>query len=74
MPPNREVTYSPKKSRRASIFALKADGDIWIEHAMLVEGKGLRSYFESKKTGKCVWDEPPSGASKVVLMSERPSA
>lgn len=30
----------------------------------------IRSYFENQRTGKKVWDEPPSGASKIVPASE----
>jgi hypothetical protein len=30
----------------------------------------IRSYFQNRRTGKKVWDEPPSGASKIVPASE----
>ena len=30
----------------------------------------LRSYYECERTGKRVWDEPPSGASKVVQATD----
>eukprot|EP00536_Pseudo-nitzschia_multiseries_P010794 jgi/Psemu1/289290/fgenesh1_pg.342_\ len=37
-------------------------------------GKGvnltIRSYFQNQRTGKKVWDEPPSGASNIVPASE----
>ena len=48
------------------------DGDTWTEHVVIVnkETRELRSYFKSKKTEKCVWDEPPSGAKKVILATD----
>jgi hypothetical protein len=30
-----------------------------------------RSYFRSDLTNRAVWDEPPSGASNIVLFHER---
>ncbi len=30
----------------------------------------IRSYFQNRRTGRKVWDEPPSGASKIVPASE----
>lgn len=30
----------------------------------------IRSYFENKRTGEKVWDEPPSGASNIIPASE----
>ena len=54
-----------KHSRRQEI---QGDDDIWIEKIGNSRRTGnKRSYFKSKSTGQLVWDEPPSGASKIVL-------
>ncbi len=59
------------KMNQTTIHA--ADNDTWVEHVVLYkkETNTTRSYFKSEKTNKCVWDEPPSGASRIVLFSER---
>lgn len=64
-----------------------ADGDTWTEHKVIlperlrverqatnsrkVRKKRYRSYFKSKLTDRTVWDEPPSGASYIILFHER---
>lgn len=40
-----------------------------VKSAHIVRKYILRSYFESQKSGKRVWDEPPSGASNIVHAS-----
>ena len=66
--------YEPKQSKRVRLEqTAKADGDTWVEHVVIYDQKTRkkRSYFKSKNTNKCVWDEPPSGASNIILFSER---
>jgi hypothetical protein len=75
--PRTEVAQKPKgdefgarrTSRVAKDFA-KADGDVWQENLAVCETVGnkliIRSYYLNKRTSKRVWDEPPSGASKLL--------
>ncbi len=66
--------YEPKQSKRVRLEqTAKADGDTWVEHVVIYDKKTRkkRSYFKSTNTNKCVWDEPPSGASNIILFSER---
>ena len=51
----------------------KADGDSWQETLAVCELAGkltIRSYFTNQRTQQRVWDEPPSGASKIIAASE----
>ena len=61
--------YTPKKSKRYKrTSTAPGDQDTWTEHVVIVDKSSynLRSYFQSKLTGRCVWDEPPTGASNIV--------
>ena len=52
---------------------LQGDKDVWVEAiAHYTRTKTSRSYFQSVTTGVLVWDEPPSGASHVILQDEIP--
>mmetsp|Transcript_7354 Transcript_7354/g.9358 ORF Transcript_7354/g.9358 Transcript_7354/m.9358 type:complete len:108 (+) Transcript_7354:301-624(+) len=71
---NQEEEYVPKRSRRVSFKkTAPADGDTWVEYVVIIDKQSIetRSYFRSKNTDKCVWDEPPSGASNIILFSDR---
>mmetsp|Transcript_26730 Transcript_26730/g.32416 ORF Transcript_26730/g.32416 Transcript_26730/m.32416 type:complete len:110 (-) Transcript_26730:1146-1475(-) len=65
--------YMPRKSKRVpSRKYVPHDGDTWTEKIVYHEKLGrMRSYFKSEMTGRCVWDEPPSGASRVVLARKK---
>jgi len=66
--------YVPKKSRRLKRKSTApADGDTWTEYVVIVDKAAniKRSYFKSKLTNRCVWDEPPSGASNIILFPEQ---
>jgi hypothetical protein len=71
---NEDKMFSPKQSKRIRLDkTAKADGDTWIEHVVYVDAtkQTKRSYFKSEKTGKTLWDEPPSGAQNIILFSHR---
>jgi hypothetical protein len=66
--------FMPRKSRKMKgKETAAADGDTWTEYKYVIDkGSGRRrSYFKSKLTRKRRWDEPPSGASNIVLINER---
>uniref|UniRef100_A0A7S3VF53 Uncharacterized protein n=1 Tax=Chaetoceros debilis TaxID=122233 RepID=A0A7S3VF53_9STRA len=55
-----------KTSRPCSV---ESDQDVWVEKLLSNKKTGqLHSFFESKKTGRRVEDEPPTGASRVVYL------
>lgn len=67
--------YIPQEARRIDrrLKNLPGDGDVWVERKLTIGKKPktqVRSYYRSVKTGDCVWYEPPSGASYVVMQSE----
>ena len=53
----------------------KGDGDTWIEVPITMptrrnKQKHTRSLFYSVKTQAGVWDEPPTGASKIIFRED----
>jgi hypothetical protein len=62
-----------KRSKKFAILHDHADGDrdVWVEklYASTKTGK-VKVYFVSKKTGKKIEGEPPSGASRVLYLKE----
>lgn len=64
--------FSPKKSSRISRSCpvAIADFDTWIEIIVTNTSSGNRSLFYSVNSHQAKWDEPPSGASKVVYKSD----
>jgi len=73
-PPSRKkhaVKFVPKQSSRVNNKACApADNDTWVEQIAIVDKqtKKYRSYFESQRTKRCYWDEPPSGATNILLL------
>ena len=67
--------FVPKKSKKTAGIdkQIVADGDTWVERKVILgEGKSdSRSYFISLNTNRRVWDEPPSGASHVIVIGDR---
>ena len=74
-------TYTGRKSNRVGQNALpEADGDTWIEIIVCKSGKDsenqggsesqTRSLFYSVNTQRAKWDEPPSGASKIIYKKD----
>lgn len=73
-----EATFHARQSGRVG-SSITTDHDTWVEHLAVVDmlvpnsSKGgeakyelqVRSFFESTKTGKKTWDEPPSGAENI---------
>lgn len=69
-----------RPTQRLGDQTIEADGDTWQETLAVCEPpqkKGeanpsaaptliLRSYYQNTRSGKRVWDEPPSGASKIL--------
>lgn len=69
---NTDSAYEPRRSARVTANT-SGDGDVWQEKLMVCEADGnklvIRSYFRSTKSGKRVWDEPPTGASQIEAAS-----
>jgi hypothetical protein len=59
-----EVAKSESRSKRCIVNHSVDDG-VWVERKVNFAGQ-QRSYFQSFKTGSCVWDEPPEGVSRIV--------
>lgn len=61
--------YEPRRSNRIKQDLTNADGDIWEEKLVVCEASAeklvIRSYFKNSRTGRRVWDEPPTGASHI---------
>jgi hypothetical protein len=84
-PPSQQQpsAYSPRRSTRVDENAveLTPDGDTWQEKICVCEGLGgkdgktprlvLKSYYRNNRTLQKVWDEPPTGASKVRYASSQ---
>lgn len=81
---NKDSSFTPQQSSRISI-TIESDNDTWTEYLAIVEMLNMnprekkknntyqlqvRSLFESKASGKKVWDEPPSGAKNVTWASD----
>lgn len=71
--------YVPQQSKlvtrvnkKKHIIKNGGDGDIWVEAKVIVDNETgrTRSYFYSKNTQEKVWDEPPSGARRVVYLRD----
>jgi hypothetical protein len=72
-------TLEPRRSTRVSTKKYSHDGDSWQETLAVCEmpkkDSGaikmiIRSYYSNQRTGERVWDEPPSGASRVMPATE----
>ena len=64
-------SFASRPSPAMVDWEVPSDGDIWVERSHTnSEGKVFK-FFCSVKTGSCQWNEPPSGASIVVLLSEQ---
>ena len=70
-----------RPTQRMAHTDIQADGDTWQETLAVVVKESttesrqpqqlmIRSYFENSRSGKRVWDEPPSGASHVRAATE----
>ena len=71
MPPPKD-NFQPKQSKHMpkDVQNLKGDGDQWVER-FVYDNKGRkRAFFQSVKTDECHWDEPPTGASRLIFASE----
>ena len=69
-PPNED--FKPKQSKHMpkSIQNLKGDGDLWVERFLFDKLGRKRVLFQSVLTDDCHWDEPPTGASRIVFASD----
>ncbi|CAB9496778.1 expressed unknown protein [Seminavis robusta] len=67
-------TFEPRRSTRIKKETTDGDGDIWAEKLVVCESSKsklvIRSYFKNCRTGKRVWDEPPTGASRIQHASD----
>jgi hypothetical protein len=61
-------------SRMQHIFsgdkAIKADGETWIERVVIIERNVSQTYFIALESHNAFWDEPPTGASRIILIGE----
>ena len=68
-----ESVAKPSKIAERNGCDMRGDDDVWIEKRLVHKETGrARSFFFSKKTGRRVPDEPPSGASKVLYLKTQP--
>eukprot|EP00558_Chaetoceros_sp_UNC1202_P009033 CAMPEP_0197233252 /NCGR_PEP_ID=MMETSP1429-20130617/1369_1 /TAXON_ID=49237 /ORGANISM="Chaetoceros sp., Strain UNC1202" /LENGTH=102 /DNA_ID=CAMNT_0042691467 /DNA_START=157 /DNA_END=462 /DNA_ORIENTATION=+ len=59
-----------KNSNRIHGNIDEGDGDVWVEKVLIGLKSGVRrTFFISKKTGRQVPDEPPTGASTVLYLT-----
>jgi len=67
-------SFGARPSNRIDNSQIEADGDTWQENLAVCEAAPtspdagklvIRSYYQSSRSGKRVWDEPPSGASNI---------
>eukprot|EP00547_Thalassionema_nitzschioides_P008637 CAMPEP_0194228664 /NCGR_PEP_ID=MMETSP0156-20130528/43486_1 /TAXON_ID=33649 /ORGANISM="Thalassionema nitzschioides, Strain L26-B" /LENGTH=616 /DNA_ID=CAMNT_0038961183 /DNA_START=122 /DNA_END=1972 /DNA_ORIENTATION=- len=61
--------FVARPSTHVSLEETKGDGDTWQETLAVCEMGGkltIRSYYTNRRTDEKKWDEPPSGASKVM--------
>jgi hypothetical protein len=69
---DRADIYKPRQSQTSGLSHVvrPPDGNTWREVVAKHKTTGrIRSYFLSDLTGEKCWDEPPSGASHIVLAS-----
>ena len=66
--------FVPRRSRRrVGRGGIAGDGDTWVElsvHSRRKTGRLNRALFYSIRTRNAYWDEPQTGASEVVLLSD----
>jgi hypothetical protein len=64
--------YQPKQAKRLpkNLKEMEGDGDLWIERCVYDDQGRKRSFYQAVKSEKCVWDEPPSGASRIILATD----
>ena len=67
--------FVARRSTHVSGLQVKADGDTWQETLAVCSNVNsgklfIRSYFTNRRTGQREWDEPPSGASRVITATD----
>ena len=67
--PSKKVARSRMRSSGTGTINRDGDGDVWVEKIYHTK-KDKRSVtvFVSKKTGKMVQGEPPTGAARVIFL------
>jgi hypothetical protein len=75
-----EDLFEARPSNRIGDVQVEADGDTWQEVLAVCEAPPtadayarklvIRSYYQNKHNRQRVWDEPPSGASKILPASD----
>jgi hypothetical protein len=64
---------APRRSPRIAVDLAVSDGDTWYERIAVCESATadgrpkllIRSYYRNSRTDEKVWEEPPSGASRI---------
>jgi hypothetical protein len=64
-----------KRSKKVALAHISddhdGDHDVWVEKVLMSKKTGkVKVFFVSKKTGKRIEGEPPSGASRVLYLKE----
>lgn len=81
---NDQLLLEARPSQRVGGQRIEGDGDTWQETLAVCEAPSskpknstssagkliIRSYFQNNRSGKRVWDEPPSGASQILPATE----
>ena len=65
--------FEPMQTKRKlpeTLQNMKGDGDIWFQRVVYCSEGHKRIFFQSMKTDRCVWDEPPSGAANLLLVDD----
>lgn len=62
--------FLARKSQRIKSRCPAADGETWMEIVVCNTPTGARSLFYSLTSKQAKWDEPPSGASKIIYKSD----
>ena len=65
--------YLPKRSHKIKkdFRSIKGDGDIWMEKTASDVYGNTRTFFECVESGVRNWDEPPTGASRVLYAKDK---
>jgi len=70
-----EFEYIPKESYRVArnlrgSKKIKGDGETWVERTVIMRDGSTQTYFIAINSRKAFWDEPPTGASRIILIGD----
>lgn len=70
MKDNNSTRFLARKSPRIKSACPASDGETWMEIVVCNTPTGSRSLFYSLTSKQAKWDEPPSGASKIIYKGD----